>query len=284
MKKEFVTKGMKRRIALLALVLAMAIPVAALAEAATQTAADPNTTTSNTQTADTGTAVSGRMFGRGGAGECGMGDMGLGYYGVDTSSFTEEQKTAYDSAVSMYEQVEDAVLQDLVTAGVVTQADADACIAQRSARKSLDEIDQTNWTAEQYKAYYEANAKTGDDRKAAMQALADAGQLTQDQADALSSLGQNDLWSKILQNADTNSAIQTALSTLRQARQTMNNSLSDAGITTMGKGGMGFGMGKGGMNGNCPNDGLGMGMQGSGQMNGQNDRSNRMMGKMGGRN
>lgn len=277
MKKESHNKSLKRRVLLLALVLAVAIPIAALAEAATQTTAD---------TANTTTAAYGRMNGRGRMGGYGMGGMGLGCYGVDTSSFTEEQKTAYDSAVALYEQVEDSVLLDLVTAGVVAQADVDSYVAQRAAQKSLGELDQSAWTADQYKAFYEANAKTGDDRKAAMQALADAGQLTQAQADALSALGQSDLWTKITQNADTNSTIQTALSTLRQARQTMNNTLSDAGIPTMGKGGMGFGMGmgKGGMNGNCLNDGSGMGMQGNsrGRMNERSGNSGGMMGRMGG--
>ena len=275
MKKESGNKSLKRRVVLLALVLAVAIPIAALAEAATQTTAD---------TANTATAVYGRMSGRGGMGGYGRGGMGLGCYGVDTSSFTEEQKTAYDSAVALYEQVEDSVLADLVTGGVVAQTDVERYIAQRAAQKSLDELDQSAWTAEQYKAFYEANAKTGDDRKAAMQALADAGQLTQAQANALSSLGQGDLWAKIIENADTNSTIQTAISTLRQARQMMNKSFSDAGITTMGKGGMGLRMGKGGMNGNCLNDGSGMGRQGNGssRMNGRGGNSGGMMGRMGG--
>jgi hypothetical protein len=216
----------------------------------------------------------------------GYGIGGLGCYGVDTSSFTEEQKAAYEGAVALYEQVEDAVLNDLVTGGVVAQADVESYVAQRTARKSLDALDQSGWTADQYKAFYEANAKTGDDRKAAMQALADAGQLTQDQADALSALGQSDLWAKVTQNANTNSAIQTALSTLRQARQTMNQSLNDAGIAAMGRGGMGagFGIDNGGMNGNCLNDGLGMQGNNRGRMNGQNSNSNGMMGRMGGRN
>ena len=280
MKKESGNKSLKRSAVLLALVLAVAIPIAALAETATQTTtADTATTT----TANTATAVYGRMNGRGGMGGYGIG--GFGCYGVDTSSFTEEQKTAYDSAVTLYEQVEDAVLADLVTGGVVAQADVDTYVAQRTAQKSLDELDQSSWTADQYKAFYEANAKTGDDRTTAMQALADAGQLTQAQADALSALGQSDLWTKINQNASTNSTIQTALSTLWQARQTMNQSLNDAGIAAMGKG-AGFGIGKGGMNGNCLNDGFGTGMQDNnrGRMNGQNSNSNGMMGRMGGRN
>ena len=276
MKKESGNKSLKRRVVLLALVLAVAIPIAALTETATQT--------TTADTANTATAVYGRMSGRGGMGGYGRGGMCLGCYGVDTSSFTEEQKTAYDSAVALYEQVEDSVLADLVTGGVVAQTDVERYIAQRAAQKSLDELDQSAWTAEQYKAFYEANTKTGDDRKAAMQALADAGQLTQAQANALSSLGQGDLWAKIIENADTNSTIQTAISTLRQARQTMNKSFSDAGITTMGKGGMGFRMGKGGMNGNCLNDGSGMGRQGNGssRMNGRGGNSGGMMGRMGG--
>ncbi len=279
MKKESGNKGLKRRVMLLALVLAVAIPIAALAEAATQTATATDTTAANTAT-----AFYGRMNGRGGMGGYGMGGLGLGCYGVDTSSFTEEQKTAYDSAVALYEQVEDSVLADLVNAGVVAQADVESYVAQRAAQKSLGELDRSAWTADQYKAFYEANSKTGDDRKAAMQALADAGQLTQAQADALSALGQSDLWTKIMQNANTNSTIQTALATLRQARQTMSKSLSDAGIATMGKGGMGAGFGMGGMNRGCQDGGPAMNMQGNGRdrMNGRSGNSNRMMGRMGG--
>jgi hypothetical protein len=259
---------MKSRVALLVLTLAVAIPFAVLAETAAQTTATAGMPSTGAQV-NTGMGMFGRMMGHGGTG-FGMGGYGMGGYGIDTSSLTEQQKTAYDSAVALYEQVEDSVLNDLVNANVVAQADVDTYHALRTAQKSLAELDQSAWTAEQYKAYYEANAKTGDDRKAAMQALADAGQLTQSQADAMSAQGQSDLWTKIMQNAGTNSVIQTAVSTLRQARQTLNKTLNDAGITVKGNGGMGFGFGMGMMDhGQCPN---------------QNDNGNHMNGRMGNRN
>lgn len=278
MRKKRVNRGMKWAVALIALAMAAAIPFMALAEAADQAVAAADATAPVVAEGTDANATSGNLYGRGGRGY-GMGGCVLGF---DSSSLTDEQKAAYDSALALYEQVEDAVLADLVTAGVAAQADVDAYIALRTARESLAEIDQSGWTAEQYKAFYEANAKTGDDRKAAMQALADAGQLTQAQADALSAQGQSDLWNKIAQNVSTNSTIQTAIATLRQARQTLNNSLRDAGIEGMGRGGMGAGYGL------CMDDrnkgGMGNRGDGRGRNNGQNSNSNRMMGGMGGRN
>lgn len=215
-------KIMKRGAAVVAMALAALLPLVSMAESAAQTTA----ASGSNANAAVEAKVSGRgMFGR-----------FSGTMHVDVSQLTEEQKAAYDSAVALYEQVEDAVLSDLVAANIVTQADVDAYIALRAAQKSLEELDQTNWTAEQYKAYYEANAKTGDERKAAMQALADAGQLTKDQADALSAQGETGLWAKIAQNANTNTAIQAAVSTMRQAMQTLGSTLRDAGIEGMGKG------------------------------------------------
>jgi hypothetical protein len=274
MEKKTVNRGMKWGVALLALAMAVMIPFMALAEQADQAATADAAAPAAAAEAPASATAFGPMDGRGGRG-FGM----MGGYGLDTSSLTEAQKTAYDSALALYEQVEDAVLADLVSAGVVAQADVDAYVAQRAAEKSLTELDQSGWTAEQYKTFYEANAKTGDDRVAAMQALADAGQLTQAQADALSAQGQSDLWSKIAQNSNTNSAIQTAISTIRQARQTLNSTLSDAGITGMGKGGMGGGLGMrmGGM-------GMRDGNGNSGRNDGQNGNSNRMTGRAGGRN
>ena len=214
---------MIRGAVLLALALIVAIPFAALAEAS---AAKPAAATYNTA----GMAAPGQFLGRGRQGSM------PGGYGTDTGSLTDEQKAAYLSALALYETIEDAVLKDLVAASVVTQADVDAYAALRDAQKSLDELDQASWTAQQYKAFYEANAKTGDERMAAMQALADAGQLTKAQADALGAQGQSGLWAKIAQNASTNSAIQTAVSTLMQARQQLNSTLRGAGITGTGRG------------------------------------------------
>lgn len=269
MRKLNINRGVKWKVSLIALALSVAIPFAVLAETAAQTATAPDAASAGA--AAENTTDFGPLRGRGGRG-FGMGGFGLGGYRLDTGALTEAQKSAYESAVALYEQVEDAVLNDLVGAGVVAQADVDAYVAQRAAQKSLAELDQSGWTAEQYKAFYEANAKTGDDRKAAMQALADAGQLTQAQADALGAQGQSDLWARICQNANTNSTIQTAIATLRQARQTLNNSLREAGIE-------GVGMGKGMFGG------FGMAAKGCefGQDNGRSGNSNRMQGGRGGR-
>ncbi len=229
MAKERAHQKMKNGAALLALLLAAVIPFAALAETTAQEAPAAE--------AAAGATVRAAMPGRGGRGFAPDG------YSLDTSSLTQEQKAVYDSAIKLYEQVEDAVLSDLVTAGVVAQADADSYIALRAAQKSLQALDQSGWTARQYKAYYEANAKTGDERKAAMQALAEAGQLTQDQAGALGAQGESGLWAAVLKNASTNSVIQTAVSTMRQARETLNSTLADAGIAGRGLMFEGFGTG-----------------------------------------
>jgi hypothetical protein len=242
MTKENIHKRMKKGAAFTALVLAAMIPLASMAESSTQSllaAAAGNTDT----------AVEAKAAGHGRLSRF------AGSLHVDVSQLTDEQKAAYDSAVALYEQVEDAVLTDLITANIVTQADVDEYIALRSAQKSLNELDQTNWTAKQYKDYYEANTKTGDERKAAMQALADAGQLTADQAKALSVQGETGLWAKIAQNASTNPAIQTAIGTMRQALATLNSTLRDAGIEGMGNGLMFDGF----------NNGAGKSMQNSGK-------------------
>jgi hypothetical protein len=271
MKMNWADRGMKKRVALIAMALAVAIPFAVMAEAANQTTAATGMP-STASAVSTGVGMGG-MHGRSGNG-FGMGADSLGACGLynyaDTSEFTDAQKTAYDGALNLYGQVEDAVLNDLVIANVLSQADVDTYHALQTAQKSLADLDRTAWTADQYKAYYEANAKTGDDRKTAMQALADAGQLTQNQADALSAQGQSDLWTKIAQNASTNSAIQTAVSTLQQARQTMNKTLNDAGISVKDNGGMNFG--------------FGMGMMDNNQGQNQNDNGNHMNGRMGNRN
>lgn len=206
---------------ILALALAAMVPFAAFAETATGAATTADASAPKQQQRFEG---NGRMRG---------GDFGAM---LDVSTLTEEQKAVYDKAVTLYEQVEDAVLADLVTASVVTQADVDTYQANRTAEKALTAIDQSAWTAEQYKAYYEATQKTGDERTAALQALVDAGQLTQAQADAENSDHQSSLWDSILQNATTNTAIQTALGTMRQARQTLGKTLRDAGISGLGMG------------------------------------------------
>ncbi len=268
MLRNHLTRSSKRGWTVLAVALAVMIPFAAFAQA------PADTTTTTDTTADTTTAQTtvpnrgmGGMPSGGGAGAFGNGT-------TDVSSLTDDQKTVYSEAVALYEGVEDQVLGDLVTAGVVTQADADAYTALRAAEKTLDDLDMSDWTAEQYKAYYEANAKTGDERKAAMQALADAGQLTQEQADALAAQGEDDLWDTLSANAQTNSAIQQALSTMQQARATLRQTLREAGISL---GGTGNGMNRG--NG-AANDGLTGGpnnqdgMNGGGQMPGGGNAQN----------
>lgn len=213
-------KSRRKGAALLAIAIAAVMPLAALAETTNQE--------SGTADATAGATVQTMPIGRG--------SYGFTYGGkLDTSSLTDAQKAAYDSAVTLYEQVEDAVLSDLVSAGVLAQTDVDHHISLRAAQKALSSLVKTSWTAQQYKAYYEANAKTGDEREAAMQALAESGQLTQDQADALSAQGQSGLWAKLLQNAGTNTAIQTAFSTLRQANSTFIRTLQEAGIQGLGR-------------------------------------------------
>lgn len=179
---------------------------------------------------------------------------------LDLSTLTQEQRATYDSALTLYRQIEDAVLADLVAAAAVTQTDVDAYVAMRNASGSLGELDMSAWTAAQYKAYYEALQKTGDDRTAALNALVAAGQLTQTQADAINGTNASDLWENLAQNARTNSAIKTALGTLQQAEQTLRKTLRDAGINGLALGdaigslrpaGRGNG-GPAGQNGNGP--------------------------------
>ena len=213
---------MRKGSTLLAVALAAVIPFTGLAETASQETAPVDTTA--------GATIRTTMPEQGGHG------FAYGSISLDTSALTEEQKSTYTSAVSLYEQVEDAVLSDLVTAGVVAQADVDNYIVLRAAEKSIASLDQSSWSAQQYKAYYEAKAKTGDDRTAAMQALVEAGQLTQAQADSLSAQGHSSLWTAVQKNAGTNSAIQTALSIMQQAKRTLSSTLKDVGITGLNKG------------------------------------------------
>ena len=212
------TSAKKLGFVILALMLAAILPLGAMAETATTDA----TTTPETDASAT-MPMQQPFFGGNGQPQ----DQGV----LDLSTLTEDQKKAYESALSTYEQIEDAVLADLVTAGVVTQADVDSYQTLREANKSLADLDQSTWTALQLKAYYEASMKTGDERKAAYQALADAGQLTQAQATALSGEGtQNQLWLTIRTNERTNAAIQLAVGTMQQARNAYRETLRTAGI------------------------------------------------------
>jgi len=261
-------KQRAKRGALLALVLALMIPFSVFAETATAT------TASATASANTTTAAQTPDFGD-------NSHMRGGNSFLDTSSLTDEQKATYNKALTLYEQVEDAVLADLVTAKVVSQANVDQYTALRTAEKSVSDIDQSNWTAAQYKAYYEANEKTGDERTAAFKALVDAGQLNQAQADALSADKQTDLWASISQNSSTNSDIQTAMNTMRQARQTLNSTLREAGISSMMQGEQPRGLGNNAESGMPRQSGFSNQMPnqnnpGNGQQNGMmpNDNGN----------
>lgn len=210
----------------MAVALAAMIPFAAYAQ---------TNTTGSPAGASSPNAAFAQRSGKGGNDARAGGGAMFGNDAVDTSALTEEQKTVYDQATALYEEIEDQVLSDLVSAGVVTQTDVDDYTALRASEKSLTSLDMSAWTAEQYKAYYEAVQETGEERKAAMQALADAGQITQAQADALSAQGQGNLWSTISQNASTNSAIQTAMSTMRQAYATYRETLNASDIPFAGK-------------------------------------------------
>lgn len=206
---------------LLVLTLAAMLPLAGLAQAAasavdaTASATMPQNGQQNQQGAMQG--------GPGGGASKRTGSL-------DLSTLTEEQRATYDSALTLYRQIEDAVLADLVAAATVTQADVDAYVAMRDAAGPLGELDMSAWTAAQYKAYYEALQKTGDDRTAALDALVTAGQLTQAQANAINGVNANDLWKTLAKNARTNSTIKTAMETLRLAEKTLRQTLRDAGI------------------------------------------------------
>ncbi len=216
------SKGM-RRIGKLLLVLTLAamVPLVGLAQAGAS-AADATSSATTPQNAPQAPQSGGQgSTGGGGAKRISA---------LDLSTLTEAQRATYDSALTLYRQIEDAVLADLVAAGVVAQTDVDAYVTMRDASGSLGELDMTAWTAAQYKAYYEALQKTGDDRTAALNALVAAGQLTQAQANAINGANANDLWKNLAKNARTNSAIKTALGTLQQAEQTLRKTLRDAGI------------------------------------------------------
>jgi len=143
---------------------------------------------------------------------------------------TEEQAAAYDAALAVYQDAEVAVLNDLAAAGVVAQADVDAYVSARDAKASLDAIDKSGWTAEESKAFKAAQKMTGDERKAAFDSMAEQGLITSGQADALTAMGKAGLWQDIMKNQKDNADVQAALATMREARETFNQSLRDAGI------------------------------------------------------
>jgi hypothetical protein len=154
---------------------------------------------------------------------------------------TDEQKAVYDKALALYREIEDAVLADLVAAGSVTQADVDAYKLMRDAAAELKALDTSAWTAKQLKAYYEALQLTGDARKAAMQALADAGQISQAVANALSGDQATNLWQTLQKSKGRDAAVKTALNTLAMARDAFVKTLRDAGIIPAVKSGNGGG-------------------------------------------
>ncbi len=208
----------KRATVFFALILAAILPVTAFAADATAGA---------TATVSRAMPAQGQMGGN-------RGNQINGMVNVDsTTALTEEQQAVYNDALALYRGVEVEVLKDLVTAGVIAQQDMDDYVTRCEAQASMDELDTSNWTAAQYKAYYEAVQETGDALTEALQALVDAGQLTQAQADVLASRNSTNLWIKIRQNANTNSSIQTALTTMQQALVTFRSTLQNAGITGM---------------------------------------------------
>lgn len=223
---------------LLVLALTVAIPFAALAQTTTpENAVATDATSGATGNSNTRPALGNTSNQT--QGKARQGVPGQGRATVDLSALTDAQKEVYTGAVTLMAQVEDAVLADLVKEGVVAQADVEAYTALRAAKQALAALDQSAWTAEQYKAYYEANAKSGEERKAALSALVEAGQLTQEQVTALTADQQSDLWAKIRENANTNSAIQSAMNTMQQAQQTMNTTLRKAEIVPAERGMMG---------------------------------------------
>lgn len=236
MKKSF------KRILLVAgvLLLAVMIPLAAMAEQpeTEEAAMESEMTTESAAQPEAGRAV----IGKGGM---------KGTTALNTSELTDEQKAAYEDALKLYEDVEDEVLKDLIEAGALTQEDVDAYQKQRDEKSTDSSVDMSNWTAEQYKAYYEARSLSGDERQQAIDKLVESGQLTQAQADALfmgNTSESADIHSKIMQSDASISAINKAFSTLKQAQSTFIKTLSENGIMTRG-GGMSIGgntMGRGG--------------------------------------
>ena len=135
----------------LAVIVAVLLPFSSLAETAS---VDSNTATDATTQATAPNAQGGNgMENNSSQGGKGMGNApaqagnapAMTNYTVDTSNLTDEQNTIYTQAVTLYEQVEDEVLSDLVTAGVVAQADVDTYTALRAAQKTLTDIDKTAW-------------------------------------------------------------------------------------------------------------------------------------------
>lgn len=223
-------RWVKTSAVLVALMLAAVLPMSALAETSTDATTSATTGAANAPSAMQGP---GRAGGFGGPGMNNGTGSSMGNQSFDETTLTDDQKAVYEKAKALYEQIEDAVLADLVSEGVVAQADVDLYKSQRASEESMTALDQSSWTAEQFKAYYEASSKSGDERKSAFQALVSAGQLTQAQADALCPENQENLWTQLRANESTNSAIQLAVSTMNQARQAYQQSLRDAGISAM---------------------------------------------------
>ncbi len=95
-----INRKMKRGVVLLTLVLVAAISISAMAETTNQ---NPAMTAGNSASVTAPV----NMLGRGRHGHM------LGGYIADLSSLTEAQKAAHDSALALYEEIEDAVLSDL---------------------------------------------------------------------------------------------------------------------------------------------------------------------------
>ncbi len=152
------------------------------------------------------------------------GGMGVGMMPVNTEGLTKAQLTAYEAAKSAYEQTEDAVLADLLAAGLATQEDI---------------------TAYQDTRTQQAQRMQGGQFPQGGQMPAD-GQMPQDgqgpqdgQQPQGDPMGRNrgpqgggfGLWGTLMQNS-TDATVQQALTTMQQAQQVYQQALEAAGIQT----------------------------------------------------
>lgn len=218
----------------LVLILMMAVAPMASAESTQAGTLDAVTETQSTST----------VLGKGGKGM---------ERGMTAQTLTDEQKAALADAQAAYDQAEDEALSGLVMAGVLTQINVDNYIAQRTAQRSISDLDQSQWTVAQAQSLNEALKKTGDERTGALTQFVTDGLLTQQQADALANAeAPQNVWSQVNASAltdDQKSAVQLAQAQLNQARATYQLALTTAGIQGGGAMNRGFGIESRGFNG-----------------------------------
>ncbi len=101
------------------------------------------------------------------------------------AELTEEQRAALEQAQTAQEEAYKAFLAELVTAGIVTQAELDAYNRIAAQRKIAGDIDTMQWTLEKNMTLREALAKSGKEKQDALAAFVTEELLTQEQADAL---------------------------------------------------------------------------------------------------